>query len=833
MKRCLCISLVAAGIAAWTPNSFAEVSVAPARPEPAAVGLRRSGAMSKAGFHLARAYAEWLRHLAAGRRQPFEPSDRALRYSQGRVLVSARADDAAEALQMDLERLGLRNGARREHTVAGLLPLAALDRAVALPSLRSIHAVAQPIVHTGAVTSQGDAALHADLARLVEGVDGSGVQVGVISDSFDVSTVVDLHASDDVASGDLPAGVQVLAESSLCGVYVICIDEGRAMLQIVHDLAPGADLMFHTVYGSEVDFANAIDQLAATGADVIVDDVLYLTEPMFEDGMVARAVDDAVAAGIAYYSAAGNQGRESYEAPFDDSNTVLCIEQLPPYDDCDPIFERVGRMHDFDPGPGTQVLQDITIPVGSSASIALQWDQPFGNALNDHIIVLLSYDGGLWITLSANDNVATGDPWEVLQYQNAFGDFGGPTGDQFKIAITYDDVDSIVGPAGRLKTVVYGGSIASHATASGTLVGHANAAGAAAVGAAYWADTPEHDVSPPALEPYSSAGGTPILFDADGTRLVTPEARNQPRFVATDGVSTTFFFNDVDGDGTPDFYGTSAAAPHAAAIAALMLEASPAASPAQINAALADSAIDMNTAGDDPESGAGLIQADTAVDALTGAVGLPPTADFSYVATATSVAFTDRSSDPDGSIVAYAWDFGDGTGSTEPSPVHDFAATGTYPVRLTVHDNDGNGDAAVQSVTLGATPANGAPIPGFDYACDSLNCQFSNTSVDPEGDSMTWAWDFGDGNTSAEESPSKTYASRGTYTVTLSVDDGVSAVDASATLRLKPRGTVSGSASGDSGGTSGDVTTERGRKKCSDGVDNDNDGLIDGADPDC
>ena len=120
----------------------------------------------------------------------------------------------------------------------------------------------------GAVTSQGDAAMRADVARATFGVDGTGVTVGVISDSFNCLG----GAEADVASGDLPPGVVVLAESPDCSVSWGS-DEGRAMMQIVHDVAPGATLVFHTGVGGQPSLAAAILALADAGADVIVDDI--------------------------------------------------------------------------------------------------------------------------------------------------------------------------------------------------------------------------------------------------------------------------------------------------------------------------------------------------------------------------------------------------------------------------------------------------------------------------------------------------------------------------------------------------------------------------------
>jgi hypothetical protein len=95
-----------------------------------------------------------------------------------------------------------------------------------------------------------------------------------------------------------------------------------------------------------------------------------------------------------------------------------------------------------------------------------------------------------------------------------------------------------------------------------------------------------------------------------------PEVRLKPEIIGVDGVNTTFFFEDLIGDIKFDFFGTSAAAAHAAGVAALMLEVKPLATPFEINTILESTAIDMGTAGFDHDSGNGLIQADSAIAAL-------------------------------------------------------------------------------------------------------------------------------------------------------------------------------------------------------------------------
>src|SRR5207248_9944484 len=91
-------------------------------------------------------------------------------------------------------------------------------------------------------------------------------------------------------------------------------DEGRAMLQIVHDIAPGANLAFYTAFNSEADFAAGILALAAAGCKVICDDVSYFDEPFFQNGTVAQAIETVEAQGVVYLTAAGNNASSAYQA---------------------------------------------------------------------------------------------------------------------------------------------------------------------------------------------------------------------------------------------------------------------------------------------------------------------------------------------------------------------------------------------------------------------------------------------------------------------------------------------------------------------------------------
>jgi hypothetical protein len=284
----------------------------------------------------------------------------------------------------------------------------------------------------GLVTTQGDEAMRADVARQRFGVDGTDISIGVISSSFNLLGT----AADDVATGDLPANVNILFEPppESADLFGPGIDEGRGMMQLIHDVAPGANLLFHGFLGEgnspfELErasvqvFADGIQVKAAAGADIIVDDVGFFTEPFFQDGIIAQAINEVVAQGVLYFSAAGNSGRNSYESAFNLSGEF------------DPRFN--GELHDFDPGAGIDTLQSITIPVGSSFASSFQWDSPFsslnansGGSPNDLDIFLLDSSGNI-VANSTESNIG-GDPVEFLQFLND-GSYGS---DQFNVAIT-------------------------------------------------------------------------------------------------------------------------------------------------------------------------------------------------------------------------------------------------------------------------------------------------------------------------------------------------------------------------------------------------------------
>ncbi|MGD8587508.1 MAG: PKD domain-containing protein [Chromatiales bacterium] len=157
----------------------------------------------------------------------------------------------------------------------------------------------------------------------------------------------------------------------------------------------------------------------------------------------------------------------------------------------------------------------------------------------------------------------------------------------------------------------------------------------------------------------------------------------------------------------------------------------------------------------------------------SGTVGVPVTFDGS------------GSSDPDGSIVAYEWDFGDGNTGTGVSPTHTYTADGTYTVSLTVTDDAGDSDSASTTATIGI--GNQPPVadPNGPYSGQiGVALTFDGTgSTDPDGTIVSYDWDFGDGTvvSDAGPTPSHTYTAEGTYNVTLTVTDDAGATDSAGT----------------------------------------------------
>ncbi|WP_432846076.1 S8 family peptidase [Amycolatopsis sp. CA-161197] len=494
------------------------------------------------------------------------------------------------------------------------LPLAAVDKIAARGDVAAVAPAAQAMTWreqdprrelvARAVTqvSEGDKAHGADTARAQYGVTGSGIKVCVLSDGVN-------SLSKSQAAGELPA-VDVLAGQAGSG------DEGTAMLEIVHDLAPGATLGFATAFTSEASFAANIRALRTTGhCTVIVDDVAYFDESPFQDTQVAQAVNDVTAAGALYFSSAGNSGNLTdgtsgyYEGDFRASATTL------------PGIS--GTPHDFDPGSAVQTSDPLS--AGSLGKpVTLFWSDPWGRSGNDYDLFILNASGSV---VASSDNPQTGsqNPYEIASVPT--------TGSGYRVAVVkYSGADRFLALNVIRGRFVGSGSLKAFSTA-GVTSGHSAAAAAFSVAAApaataFGRPLETGDPANPAgpypgrftaaskWERFTSDGQRHLFFNPDGTEL-TPgnvsstggATRAKPDITAADGVATSVA-------GFQPFYGTSAAAPHAAAIAALLLSGKPTATPAEIRSALVASAIDLGAPGYDPVTGAGVIMAGPALAAL-------------------------------------------------------------------------------------------------------------------------------------------------------------------------------------------------------------------------
>jgi hypothetical protein len=578
-----------------------------------------------------------------------------------RVLVEVRFDRGAAAGRPALEAAGAEviDLSKRYQTATAFVRPADLAAVGGVPGVGGVTEVLAPILQGadcgGLVRSEGDAQLQAAAARASWGVDGSGVTVGILSDSFNRDAAAATHAAEDVANGDLPGPgspcgstqpVGVLADGDAAGA-----DEGRAMAQIVHDLAPGAAIDFATAFLGELDFATNIRALANQGARVIADDVAYFEEPFFQDGPVAQAVNEVTAGGASYFSAAGNNnlieevgGEEediaSWEAP-EFRDLGKCPTAIVAFSE---KLEGEGEpglnpSHCMDFKPGAEAGEEdetfgITVEEGATLNVDLQWAEPWFGVGTDLDAFLLNeaeellepeIEGEPVPVASIADNVnGSKKPFEFISFKN--------TGPEQEVQLVINRFGAVEPPPPppRLKFALLenGGGVRAteYPESSGgdvvgpTVFGHAGAQSAIGVGAVaaapLFANVGE-------LEPYSSRGPVkhffgPVVSPAPAPSIGEVEV-HKPDIAASDCARTTFF--EPAGPGLFRFCGTSAATPHAAAVAALMRQANPGASAAQVREDLLATAVPVPGFPEADQVGAGLVDANAAVNALA----LPPT----------------------------------------------------------------------------------------------------------------------------------------------------------------------------------------------------------------
>ncbi|RZS39057.1 proprotein convertase P-domain-containing protein [Herbihabitans rhizosphaerae] len=558
------------------------------------------------------------------------------------VTVDIRTTSVSPDLIAQLTRsgAGVRAVSHRYDSVRAEVPLTAVTALAARPDVKAVEVAGEAITaranprqrkpeskqdkanriaentrraltdRAAPIISEGDRAHNADTARQQFGVTGVGVKICALSDGVD-------SLSTSQAAGEL-GPVDVLPGQAGDG------DEGTAMLEIIHDVAPGADLGYATAFTSDASFADNIRALRfQAGCDVIVDDVLYFKESPFQDWIIAQAVNDVTTAGALYFSSAGNEGNTvdgtagHWEGDYVNSGQV--------------IGKWAGHAHDFDPGPGTQIFQPLSAE-SRGVPVTLHWSDPIGASGNDYDLYLLNAAGDV-IAASQDYQDGTQDPYERLNTPTALMPGLRLAVVKFAGADRYVSLSAL---RGRFTDSTDG--LKAFST-PGVTLGHSAARKAFSVAAAP-ANLPlPFDLEPgdppnprgpfpgaydaaSSLERFTSDGPRRVFYEADGTPI-TPgdvgstggEVRQKPDITAADGVRTSV--QDFD-----PFFGTSASAPHAAAIAGLVLSGNPGLPDSEVREALINTAIDLGAPGVDNRAGAGMIMVDRVL-AYTGASPQP------------------------------------------------------------------------------------------------------------------------------------------------------------------------------------------------------------------
>lgn len=459
------------------------------------------------------------------------------------------------------------------------IPLSQAENIAGLAPVRFVRP-AVPFV-TNNSDPEGVVTHRDDFARINFDVDGSGVRIGVISDSVD-------FLGQAQALGDL-GPVTVLPGQS----GVPATGEGSAMLEIVHAMTPGADLFFATGDGGPANFANNILLLRFTyGCDVIVDDLTYLNESPFQDAVIAQAVNSVTASGGLYFSSAGNSGNldsgtsGTWEGDFTNAAPVAA-----------PVDTKGGFIHGF----GTNTYDLVTQPSSDGGPTTLFWSDPLGASTNDYDLYILDTNGQNIVSSSVTVQNGTQDPFEIVPAPNI---------NERVVVVLATGTNRFLHVNNFRGQLLLG-------TAGNTL-GHNAATNAFTVAAV--------DVRNNYPNPFTGGGRDPVeFFSSDGPRRMfyfpdgapmTPgdfsatggHVFQKPDVTAANGVTTSV-------PGFAPFYGTSAAAPHAAAIAGLIKSYNPFIGANQIRRAMTSTALDIMAVGPDRDSGVGIVMADLALAA--------------------------------------------------------------------------------------------------------------------------------------------------------------------------------------------------------------------------
>jgi hypothetical protein len=495
--------------------------------------------------------------------------------------------------------------------VQGQVPVLKLDSVASVDGVKAVRLPDYGVVQTGSVVTEGDSIIRADLARSSFHVSGSGVRVGVISDG-----VGGMAAAQ--ATSDLPPSVDITTCNVIPGSDPTSTGaEGTAMLEIVHDIAPDAELWFgHFGMGTSLEFNAAVTCLAAH-TDVVVDDVSWFNVGLYDGtGSVSSNTSTELNRTTnpirTYSTSVANQAIGHYQGQFVDyGGSYPGLHKFQSTSDTTDAMEL-----------GPYPVDPLYLQPNGVVVVNLQWNDTFGASSNDYDLYLFNHATGKLLAWSENVQDGNDNPVEDLAYQNTTG-----AGAWFDIVIfkysgSARTLDMFVRPISG-GTLLLNDALHNFNTLASSVPNEADAGGGViSVGAIDAAD-PGNDT----IETYSSRGPT-------------NDGRIKPDVTGIDGVCVTgsggFGSGTCQGSGKK-FYGTSAAAPHAAGVAALLLQCrpdlragepgdSPSADRSTLRNLILNNAVDLETSGMDNTFGAGRLDAYAAA-AAAGCASTPTDTD--------------------------------------------------------------------------------------------------------------------------------------------------------------------------------------------------------------
>jgi subtilisin-like proprotein convertase family protein len=506
--------------------------------------------------------------------------------ANGMLQVDITANVTTNLLQQ-IQNLGgsIGSGFAQYNAIRALVPVGQIENVAALADVKFVRRAAQLVRRSD---PEGVFVHRDQFARTNYNVTGANVRIGVISDSVDYLSTVQ-------AGGDLGPVTVLPGQDGVPGT-----GEGTAILEILYAMAPGAQLYFATCGNTDSQMAQNLLALRAAGCAIILDDIGFDDESPFQDGIIAQAVDTVTADGALYFSACGNNGNldstnsGTWEGNFVSGGAVGS-----------PVNNLGGHVHSFG-----SVNYNIVLEPSAGSGTVLFWSDPLGAATNDYDLYDLDSTGASIVSASVTVQNGTQDPFEEVPPPNP--------GERLVVVLAS-------GASRFLHLDTLGGDL-TIATA-GEICGHPGASNAFAVAAvdAYSAypSSPFTGGAANPIEYYSSDGPRRVFYNPNGT-AVTPgnfsstggRVLQKPDVSAADDVT-------VSTPGFSPFQGTSAATPHAAAIAALLLSRDPKLTTAQIRSNLTATALDIMGAAPNRDAGYGIVMADRTMQAAPAVQAAP------------------------------------------------------------------------------------------------------------------------------------------------------------------------------------------------------------------